>query len=368
MKKLKNLILSALNFSFLAAFLLTNFVSCQDSSSLNYVEPSKWSQGTVDLPVYLMASIGTGQYLTDDNLHLAYSTDGISWTAINSNAAVFTCGIGSCHIRDPFIFRMNDGSFVLLASDFTQSGKYWDLGSRSDLNYWSHSSNKIYVAYSDDLVTWTDGHLLTLTEGEGTDGGVRHCWSPKAVYNESRKCYDIYWTGDDYYGVNKVYVTSTFDFQSVKSLKDSVIYSPTDSVTWASIVSENNKFYLFARNESVDFSTGDGGDIQAAYCESWGKSFQRISKYFINRLSDQGSPVFVQYPCVYKLAGGEWVMHVNRTNSLSTFDSFVTQDISNPESWMSASDASLSFSLPSVCDASVTMISESELDVLLSAF
>ncbi len=357
-------------------FASLSLTSCTNTLSQEIkVQPSVWSQGSVETPVYLMASIGydsstesNNKTISNNNLHLAYSTDGLTFTALNSNNSVFTCGIGSEHIRDPYIFRLNDGTFVLLAADFTQAGNYWDLGSRSDLNYYSHPSNKIYVSFSEDLITWTGGHLLQLTNGSGTSGATRHCWSPRAVYNEEDKCYDIYWVGDNYSGDNLVYLTQTYDFLSVKSLSDNVIYNPAYSVTWATIVKDSGKYYLFARDESVVFGTSKGGDIQMASSTKWGRTFYRTSKYYINRLSDQDSPILVQYPCVYKLSDSRWVLLVNQTNSLGTFNTFVTEDISNPESWVSASDSSLSFSFPSVCDVSITKITQEELSTLQEAF
>lgn len=317
---------------------------------------------------WVMAGIGTSKTLSSDTLHLAYSTDGLTWTVLNSNAGVYTPTIGSRHIRDPYIFRKNDGTFVLLAEDYTGDGEASDFGAGQDTDYGNNPSSKIYVAFSDDLVTWKYEHLLKLTEGKGTNGATRRVQTPRAVYNKADRCYDIYWTGDDTNGVNRTYVTQTYDFLSVKSLGDNVIYNPGYSVTWATIVNSSSKYYLFARDESVVFGTSKGGDIQMASSAKWGRTFWRTSKYYINRLSDQDSPVLVQYPCVYQLADSRWILLVNQTNSLGTFDAFVSDDISNPQTWISASDSSLSFSFPSVCDVSITKITQEELSALQEAF
>ncbi|MBB5219558.1 hypothetical protein HNP77_001940 [Treponema rectale] len=344
------------------------FTSCDSLADDVLVEPSDWSEGVMETPYYLMSSIGANMYISSDSLHLAWSDDGLTWTAFNSNGAVQTTNSGSNHYRDPSIFRLNDGTFVLLAADFTSSGEIQDLGSRSDLNYWGHPKSTIYVAFSNDLINWTKGHFLKLTEGTGKDGAVRHCWSPRAVYNKQYKCYDIYWIGDNEEGVNEVYLTQTYDFYSVKSLKDNVIYSPGCSVINAAVVKSGSSYYLFARDDDVDFATGSGGDIQVAKSERWGKGFTRISSDYINRVNGQFTPENVMYPCVYKLKDNNtWVMHVNKKNDPTTFSTYVTTDISDTSSWKAASaaDPALTFTLPGAnIDTSVVMITQEEFDAL----
>jgi uncharacterized protein YjdB len=77
---------------------------------------------------WLMSYFGPEQDLEADSLHLAYSTDGLHWTAINDGASYYRVdGIGKNQIRDPFILRKVDGTFVLLATDWTRDDKpdYW---------------------------------------------------------------------------------------------------------------------------------------------------------------------------------------------------------------------------------------------------
>ncbi|MCR5219343.1 hypothetical protein [Treponema sp.] len=346
------------------------FTSCNDLADDVKVEPSDWSEGKMTTSAYLMSSIGPNKYIESDALHLSYSEDGLTWTTLNSNEPVFTSTIGSCHFRDPCIFRLNDGSFVLLAADFTQSGKYWDLGSRSDVNnYWNHPSNCIIVAFSDDLVNWKNEHKLQITNATGTDGATRHVWTPRAMYNKQYKCYDIYWVGDNNDGTNMVYVSQTYDFYSVKSLSPELIYSPGYSVTAAYIVKDSD-YYLFARDADKNYATFKGGDIQVASTDSWGNHFNRISDRYINRVSDQLSVEYVEYPCVFKLEDdATWVMIVNQENSPTTWSTYATTDISDNSSWVEASSLGLSFTLPdSNIDASVCRITEDELNTLIAAF
>src|SRR4030095_8361338 len=50
-------------------------------------------------------------------LHLAVSSDGLNWSPLNQNNAVVTPTQGTLGLRDPFILRKQDGTFVVLATD-----------------------------------------------------------------------------------------------------------------------------------------------------------------------------------------------------------------------------------------------------------
>ncbi len=50
-------------------------------------------------------------------LHLAYSSDGLNWTPLNQNNPVVTPTLGEKGLRDPFILRKQDGTFVVMATN-----------------------------------------------------------------------------------------------------------------------------------------------------------------------------------------------------------------------------------------------------------
>jgi hypothetical protein len=50
-------------------------------------------------------------------VHLAVSTDALEWQPLNDNDPILTPTLGTGGIRDPFIYRLNNGSWVLLATD-----------------------------------------------------------------------------------------------------------------------------------------------------------------------------------------------------------------------------------------------------------
>jgi hypothetical protein len=367
MKKLtKDIILSFTAFC-IAVFSIMGCTNTLADESM--VEPSDWSEGVVATAGWVMAGIGTSQTVSSDALHLAYSEDGLSWNALNSNVKVFSPTIGSGHIRDPYIFRTNNGSFVLLAADFTSAGQYTDLGSHYDLSYWKHPSQSIYVAFSDDLITWTNEHLLQVTDDYGSDGAVRHAWSPRAIYNKNDRCYDIYWVGDDEDGINHVFVTETYDFLSVHDLNEHVLYNPGYSVTGAYMVNDGSKHYLFTRDADIDFATGEGGDIQAAYIDSYRDGgFSLLASTYITR-TDQNEPVYTETPCVYQLDDGTWIMLATESNNAGTYDCFSTTNLSDSGSWTKDGDVTIfaNGSSYATMAATVTRITADELAALKAA-
>lgn len=362
----------------LALSLSALFTSCNTLADEIRVEPSDWSEGVMATSAWLMAGIGTSKSLASDTLHLAYSEDGLTWTVLNSNSGIYTPTIGSRHIRDPYIFRKNDGTFVLLAEDYTGDGQAGDFGSGQDSDYGNNPSSKIYVAFSDDLITWKYEHLLKLTEGKGTNGATRRVQTPRAVYNKTDRCYDIYWTGDDTNGVNRTYVTQTYDFLSVKSLEDKIIFQPGHTVTDALVVNANNKYYLFARDARPALITKLGGDIQMAVADTWGSEFSILGSsdsisgyekdYYINRGTKQNTLLQESEPCVYQLANGTWIMLVNDFLNDGTYTTYATTDINDPTSWEETSSVTKFTGTQMTVGTSVTRITANELDTLLEAF
>lgn len=362
MKKIMKLMIPALAVLFVAPLVMQG---CQMNTLADdsMVQPSDWSEGVAATSAWVMAGIGTSQtsdrneLLNSSALHLAYSEDGLTWTALNNNNAVYIPTIGNGYIRDPYIFRKNDGTFVLLAANFTNAGSY---------SYWDSPSRYIYVAYSDDLVTWTGEHLLQVTNGYGLGGTVRHAWSPRAIYNKNDRCYDIYWVGNDIDGMNHVYVTETYNFETVHDLEPHILYDPGFSVTGAYIVAEGSKHYLFARNADIDFASGTGGDIQTASIDSYRDgAFSLISSTYINR-RDQSIPVYTETPCVYQLEDGvTWVMITSIVNDSGAYACFETTNISDCSSWKDISSTMKFFSgSQKTIAATVTRITESELNTL----
>jgi hypothetical protein len=376
MKKLIKNLVKALSVSAIACVAMTG---CQNE--IDGVTPSDWSEGVMATSAWVMAGTGSTISTSSDVLHLAYSEDGLSWTLLTSSA--YTSGIGTTHIRDPYIFRMNDGTFVLLAADFTSDGMFYDPGAGEDWNYGNNPSKRIIVAYSDDLVTWNYEHTLTLTDSTGKYG-VRY---PRAMYNKFDRCYDIYFTWDNGDGVQGIYYVQTEDFLTLKYDDVHTVFSSDHSVGQATVVKGSSNYYLMCRDtrDSDDdvLETKLGGDIQCAKLKTWGDGTFSImgdadaaignkkSNYYVNRGSNQDNVLWQSEPCVYQLASGKWIMLVNYVSSTGydgQYAAYETENIDDPTSWTDCTSSVTKFSSGRIIGTSVTRITAAELDVLKAAF
>lgn len=131
---------------------------------------------------YIMAYYKEGGTNVSDALHLAYSEDGLNWTALNGNHGVLFPLIGSRHIRDPFVFRKQDGSFGLVAAD--------------------NNSDSIYIWDSKDLLKFKNERLVKMNN----EGIIIE--TPQVIYDHKLAEYKIIWSG-----AGVVYANTTKDFK-----------------------------------------------------------------------------------------------------------------------------------------------------------
>ncbi|GAA1031959.1 hypothetical protein GCM10009557_28870 [Virgisporangium ochraceum] len=105
-------------------------------------------------------------------LHLAVSTDGLNWTPLNQNNPVATPTAGTLGLRDPFILRKQDGTFVVLATDL--KGRIFNL-----------NNQYLHVWDSTNLTSFT-GYRRVRMHGPDT-----HTWAPTAFWDAARGQYGI---------------------------------------------------------------------------------------------------------------------------------------------------------------------------------
>ncbi|MFF8480637.1 glycoside hydrolase family 43 protein [Streptomyces antibioticus] len=188
---------------------------------------------------------------TDYGLHLAVSTDGLRWTPLNGNDPVVTPTEGALGLRDPFVLRKQDGTFVVLATDLKGTD-------------WSYNSQYIHVWNSTDLRTFTGYHRLKL------HGMTTHSWAPEAFWDAGRGQYAIIYSSVNSSGHNVLMVNHTTDFVTVSAPQ--VFFDPGyDVIDGDMAVGVNGVNYLYfkknqtlvgARSTSLDpgsfteFSTG----------------------------------------------------------------------------------------------------------------
>ena len=175
-----------------------------------------------------------------DGLHLAYSTDGLKWSALNEGKSYLTPQIGNDKLmRDPCILQGKDGLFHMV----------WTSG------WWDKI---IGYASSPDLVNWSEQKAIPVMEHELT---AKNSWAPELAYDPEKKEYLIFWAttipgrhsdvseSEREKGLNhRMYITRTKDFKTFSPTE--MFFNPDFSVIDATIFPKGKKYYMFLKNEN----------------------------------------------------------------------------------------------------------------------
>ncbi|HNY78185.1 MAG: glycoside hydrolase family 43 protein [Sedimentisphaerales bacterium] len=181
----------------------------------------------------------------EDGLHLAWSADGLTWTALKGDRSFLTPQVGTRLMRDPCICQGPDGTFHMVWT----SG-WWDKG--------------IGLAHSKDLIHWSEQTWLEVMAHEG---GALNCWAPEIYYDAATQKYLIFWSttvpgrfpateesGDG--GPNsrklnhRVYYVTTSDFASYSDAK--LFFDGGFNVIDATLVREADRYVLFVKDETKE--------------------------------------------------------------------------------------------------------------------
>ncbi|OPG01203.1 alpha-L-arabinofuranosidase [Streptomyces sp. GKU 895] len=168
---------------------------------------------------------------TDYGLHLAVSKDALLWTPLNQNNPVVTPTEGAGGLRDPFVLRKQDGTFVVLATDLKGTD-------------WNYNSQYIHVWNSTDLRTFTGYHRLKLHDM------VTHSWAPEAFWDAGRGQYAIIYSSVNSSGHNVIMVNYTTDFVTVSAPQ--VFFDPGyDVIDGDMTVGANGVNYLYFKKNGT---------------------------------------------------------------------------------------------------------------------
>ncbi len=181
----------------------------------------------------------TGQ---SDGLHLAYSTDGLTWTAINDNKSLLKPRVGDDRLmRDPSICMGPDGMFHMV---------------------WTSSWNDKIIGYasSPDLIHWSEQKAIPVMVHEDS---CLNCWAPEPFYNAPDSTFHIFWATTipgrhshvatserEKQWNHRIYETTTKDFKTFTPAK--LFFNPDFSVIDAAIVKtpSDGELIMVVKNEN----------------------------------------------------------------------------------------------------------------------
>ena len=146
---------------------------------------------------------------------------------LNGGQPILKASFDDRLIRDPMIFRDNDGIYHMVA---TVS--------------WSHSYFTIWE--SSDLIDWTNERLVHIDIP-----GATKVWAPEIVYDNENKNYTLYWTSDingDWDNTASIYCFTTKDF---KTFTQPEVMFRDGPVLDANIIYHDGKYHLTYRRDGI---------------------------------------------------------------------------------------------------------------------
>ncbi len=245
----------------------------------------------------------------EQNLHLAITTDGLHWQSLNSNKSVFQIStIGGNRLRDPYIVKKADGTYLMIATDWTTyeadtsklgNHRLYD-GSTSEItswnyttsSYWDVNTSCLIFADSDDLISWKNERQIQMLSDKdkqsfyAKNSNYQFCWAPEIIHDNGNIIftdpetktsykYGVIWSGQgetngetsksynaktDSYGTSsghsisyrRTFVNFTNDFETFS--EPQVYFDPGNSNIDASVCTDDKgKFYLFFKDEKSGY-------------------------------------------------------------------------------------------------------------------
>ncbi|RVU03180.1 1,4-beta-xylanase [Mucilaginibacter limnophilus] len=189
--------------------------------------------------------------MLDDRLHMALSTDGRHWTALNGNQPVW-----DQHMRDPFLHRGPDGLWRIVATG--SNGKKEDRE--------KYGPTCLY-ATSTDLIHWKAEAYLHLMKDVRNESGalVRNIWAPEFFYDEATKEYMLFWSSsfeDAGWKKSRLWYCKTKDWKTFTKAR--VLFNPPYSVIDGTLKKDKNTYYLVHKEEEFGATTGERRGIRLA--------------------------------------------------------------------------------------------------------
>lgn len=176
--------------------------------------------------------VGNGE----DGLHLAYSTDGYTWRALNEGKSFLTPIAGKDKLmRDPSILQGQDGLFHMV----------WTV---------SWGEQGIGYANSKDLIHWSEQRYIPVMEHEPK---TRNSWAPELFYDDVTKEYFIFWAstipgkfekGEEQKYNHRMYYVTSKDLKTFSETK--LFYDHGFSVIDAALIKADGRYVMFLKDET----------------------------------------------------------------------------------------------------------------------
>ncbi|MBQ6170313.1 MAG: family 43 glycosylhydrolase [Ruminococcus sp.] len=259
----------------LSQFLLGNDTDIETYSTISTEKPDV---------AYLFAYF-LGNSPEQERLSYAVSTDGYNFKALNGGRAVWQSSVGTECLRDPYIFKGEDGLYYLLATDMKSS-----LGWNSNRNLLS--------AKSTDLVHWFDETSIEIANKYPLMQGADRAWAPQAIYDPEKESYMIYFAARVPNRDSRTIMYYAYSKDMKKLDTDpQLLFAPqngNDAID-SDIINVDGKYYMYYKNET-------NKRIYLATADHASGPYTEIKQVSEGNLGVEG-------PNIYKLIGQDkWLM------------------------------------------------------------
>jgi len=186
------------------------------------------------------------------SLHMALSSDGYRFTAVNDGRPVIDGKeiAEQKGIRDPHIARGPDGAFYLAMTDlhiFAQKEGLRPTEWERDRKAYGWGNNRGFVFMkSADLITWSRAHVRVDLAFPGL-ADIGCAWAPETVYDARQKKLMVHFTMRFGNGRNRLYYSYVDDAFTRLETAPALLFEYPKEISYidSDIVQAGDKFHLF---------------------------------------------------------------------------------------------------------------------------
>lgn len=237
----------------------------------------------------------TGNHTEGETLHMAVSDDGLNWEALNGNEPIWDSSkltgsevsypdnsgtAASGHVRDPYAFQAQDGSYYVLATDLnTENGSNW--GNNSKLMVW-HLNSLADLSTTNPWFIDTSSIMIDA----GVTDYVSRAWAPEAIWDEEAGHYMLFWACGYINGKTVMFYAYTDDFKTLLSEPEQLIVTGADNID-GNITYDGQTYYMWFKDESEskiavatsDHASGPYGNVTSFEDETYDSYFEGPEVY-----------------------------------------------------------------------------------------
>lgn len=143
----------------------------------------------------------------NERICFAVSSDGYHFRPLNGNRPVITQHLGKKCVRDPYIFKGEDGIYYIVGTDM-KCEEGWE------------SNHALVVWRSKDLIDWSEENLIDICEQGEDFSDTTRAWAPQAIWDKEIGQYMLYWAhSTKRHNTAGMYYAHTSDFRTITTPK-----------------------------------------------------------------------------------------------------------------------------------------------------